>query len=78
MDDYTLGKVITALADNEIKDHDLRQQVINRINNDRKLAFYYDVQLLISKNLKISIIKHPVPFSLREKLLKELESSKKD
>jgi hypothetical protein len=74
MDEYQLIKGITALADDEIKDAALRDQISAKIKDEKKYSFYYEVQLIVRKSLRKGIIKHPVPFKLRKKLVKILES----
>jgi hypothetical protein len=72
--EYKLTKEITALADDELKDNSIREELISSINFDRILEFHYEVQLIVSKILRNSYIKHPVPFQLRKKLLQELKA----
>jgi hypothetical protein len=76
MDEYKMDKAVTALADQEIKDTDQRDELTAKINNDRELAFRFEVQLIISKALKTNLIKHPLPYSFRRKLLKMIDSVK--
>jgi hypothetical protein len=72
MDKYTVIKRITALADNQLKDQALAQELNSEINSNQRIRFYYEVQLLISRYLRRTVIMHPVPFDLRRKLIQVL------
>lgn len=74
MNDYQIQAAITKLADNELQDEEVRDKIISLVSLSPELSFCLDVQVLVSKNLKESIIKYPVPHDLQKKLLNILSS----
>lgn len=76
IDSYELKKGLTSLADNEVADKILKEELLSAISGDKRNGFEYEVQKLISANLKDNIIKHPVPYKLNKKLNKILSQSK--
>jgi hypothetical protein len=77
MDEFYMTKAITELADGEIKDAVLREELKAKINNDRDLSFQFQVQSIISRTLKDSLIKRPVSYSFRRKLIELIDTGKR-
>jgi hypothetical protein len=75
MENYNIIKGITALADEEIKDEEYSLEINRQLDSSPVNRFYFEVQTIISKQLKRALIKHPVPFDLRKKLLQLLSSA---
>lgn len=72
MNEYQLISGLTRLADNELADENLRDEIILEMSKDPALEKKYKVQVIISKNLKEFIVKYPVPPALHKKLKKIL------
>jgi hypothetical protein len=68
--DENILKNITALADDEIKDIKMSDKLNELISSDKNIFFMYELLVSIRKNLKERILKHPAPYSLRQKLEK--------
>ncbi len=76
LDSYNIRKGLTALADNEVEDAVLKNELLGLISGDKRKSFEYEVQKQISANLRENIIKHPLPYKLNKKLNKILSPTK--
>ncbi len=72
MNNIDIKYLITALADDEIKDTGSRTILLEKINTDKSLKFDYFVQQTM-KSLVSGLKVHPVPERVRRKVIRRIK-----
>jgi hypothetical protein len=67
-DSKNINRLITALADNEIKNENEKKEILSLIENDGVLKFEFEIQSLMKNILKEKIGFSHIPLSLKKNI----------